>query len=68
MSKFRGSTANIMAAFGIIAGVVSVFYGIESNDMLILITGAGVGYLFKNGISRGKIPQGNNPPDPVSTQ
>jgi len=39
-----------MAAFGIIAGVVSVFIGVESNEMLVLITGAGIGYLFKNGL------------------
>jgi len=40
-----------MAAVGIIAGIVSVFLGIESNEMLVLITGAGIGYLFKNGVT-----------------
>jgi len=46
----KATIANIMAAFGIIAGVVSVFLSIESNEMLVLITGAGLGYLFKNGL------------------
>jgi len=47
----KANIANIMAAVGIIAGIVSVFLGIESNEMLVLITGAGIGYLFKNGVT-----------------
>lgn len=42
-----------MSAVAIVAGIVSVFMGIENNEMLILITGAGIGYLFKNGIPKG---------------
>jgi len=51
----KTSVANVIAAVIILAGVISVFLGIESNEMLLLITGAGIGYLFKNGIvSRAK--------------
>jgi len=49
----KTSVANVMSAVAIVAGIVSVFMGIENNEMLILITGAGIGYLFKNGIPKG---------------
>jgi len=49
----RCSIANIMAAAGIVAGIASVFLDIAANEMLVLITGAGIGYLFKNGIAKG---------------
>lgn len=41
-----------MASVGIVAGIASVFLGVASNEMLVLITGAGIGYLFKNGIPK----------------
>jgi len=63
----KATIANIMAAFGIIAGVVSVFIGIESNEMLVLIAGAGIGYLFKNGITARSNTTGG-PIGAVSTQ
>jgi len=55
-----------LIALVILAGIVSVFVGIESNEMLLLLTGAGIGYLFKNGI----ISRVNTPPlgPVVSTQ
>jgi len=40
-----------MASIGILAGIASVFLNVASNEMLVLITGAGIGYLFKNGIT-----------------
>jgi len=46
----KASIANVMASVGIVAGIASVFLGVASNEMLVLITGAGIGYLFKNGI------------------
>jgi len=48
----KATVANIIAAIGVLAGILSVFMGIESNEMLLLITGAGIGYLFKNGIPK----------------
>jgi len=48
----KASIANIMASVGIIAGIASVFLGVAENSMLVLITGAGIGYLFKNGIPK----------------
>jgi len=47
----KASIANIIASIAIISGIVSVFLAIPSNEMLVLITGAGIGYLFKNGIT-----------------
>ena len=38
--------ANLTAAGVIIAGVASVFMAIETSEMLILVVGAGIGYLF----------------------
>ena len=68
MSKLidKATVANVIAAVGVLAGIVSVFIGIPSNDILILIIGAGIGYLFKNGITA----RSNAPKDPevVSTQ
>jgi len=61
----KTSVANVIAAVVILAGVISVFLGIESNEMLLIITGAGIGYLFKNGI----ISRANTPPaGTISTQ
>jgi len=60
----KTNIANVMAALGIIAGIVSVFMNVASNEMLVLITGAGIGYLFKNGIT----PKSAPVPGPVSTQ
>jgi len=59
----KATIANIMASVGIIAGIASVFLNIPSNEMLVLITGAGIGYLFKNGVSRSNNPGSatNNP-------
>jgi len=48
----KASIANIIASIAIISGIVSVFLAIPSNEMLVLITGAGIGYLFKNGITQ----------------
>jgi len=48
----KASIANVMASVGIVAGIASVFLGVASNEMLVLITGAGIGYLFKNGITK----------------
>jgi len=62
----KTSVANVIAAIVILAGVISVFLGIESNEMLLIITGAGIGYLFKNGVINRAAIKTN--PDPVSTQ
>jgi len=50
----KASIANIIASIAILSGIVSVFLAVPSNEMLVLITGAGIGYLFKNGISTTK--------------
>jgi len=64
----KTSVANVIAAVVILAGVISVFLGIEANEMLLIITGAGIGYLFKNGIPK-RTPANLKPqPDVVSTQ
>jgi len=47
----KASIANIIASIAILSGIVSVFLAVPSNEMLVLITGAGIGYLFKNGIT-----------------
>jgi len=47
----KTSVANVISAIIILAGIVSVFLQIPSNEMLLLLTGAGIGYLFKNGIT-----------------
>jgi len=61
----KTSVANVIAAVVILAGVISVFLQIPSSELLLLLTGAGIGYLFKNGI----ISRANPPPaGPVSTQ
>jgi len=41
-----------MAGFIIVTGVTAFFMGIETNQVMSLLIGAGIGYLFKNGISR----------------
>jgi len=48
----KTSVANVISAVIIIAGIVSVFLQIPSNEMLLLLTGAGIGYLFKNGLPK----------------
>jgi len=58
----KTTIANVIASVGIIAGIVSVFIGVQSNEMLVLITGAGIGYLFKNGVTA------HNNTGPISTQ
>jgi len=60
----KTSVANVISAIIILAGIVSVFLQIPSNEMLLLLTGAGIGYLFKNGITRSNTPA----PGVVSTQ
>jgi len=50
----KASIANIIASIAILSGIVSVFLAVPSNEMLVLITGAGIGYLFKNGITATK--------------
>jgi len=62
----KTSVANVIAAVVILAGVVSVFLQIPSSEMLLILTGAGIGYLFKNGIINRAAIKTN--PDPVSTQ
>jgi len=63
----KTSVANVISAIIILAGIVSVFLQIPSNEMLLLLTGAGIGYLFKNGITqRSNAPTG--PIGAVSTQ
>jgi len=59
----KTTIANVIASIAIISGIVSVFLGVASNEMLVLITGAGIGYLFKNGITSHTSTAG-----PVSTQ
>jgi len=48
----KTSIANIMAGFIIVTGVTSFFLGIPTNDIMSLLIGAGIGYLFKNGIEK----------------
>ena len=61
----KTNIANVIAALAIVSGIVSVFLNVASNEMLVLITGAGIGYLFKNGIAK----EIRGPtPGPVSTQ
>jgi len=47
----KTSIANLMAGFIIVSGVTSFFMGIETNEIMALLIGAGIGYLFKNGIT-----------------
>jgi len=63
----KTSVANVIAAIVILAGVVSVFLQIPSSEMLLLLTGAGIGYLFKNNLPGKKINK-NPDPDVISTQ
>ena len=62
----KTSVANVIAAIVILAGVVSVFLQIPSSEMLLILTGAGIGYLFKNGIVNRAAVKTNT--DPISTQ
>jgi len=61
----KTNIANVIAAIIILAGIVSVFLQIPSNEMLLLLTGAGIGYLFKNGVT---LRSSTTKPDPISTQ
>jgi len=60
----KTNIANVIASIAIISGIVSVFLNVASNEMLVLITGAGIGYLFKNGITSHNASSSG----PVSTQ
>jgi len=51
----KTSVANVISSVAIISGIASVFLGIENNEMLLLITGAGIGYLFKNNLPKTKL-------------
>jgi len=62
----KTSVANVIAAIVILAGIVSVFLEIPSSEMLLLLTGAGIGYLFKNGLPK-KLHLDRNT-DSISTQ
>jgi len=64
----KTSVANVISAIIILAGIVSVFLQIPSNEMLLLLTGAGIGYLFKNGISSVNRTPAAGPIGAVSTQ
>jgi len=48
----KTSIANLMAGFIIVTGVTAFFMGIETNQVMSLLIGAGIGYLFKNGITK----------------
>ena len=48
----KTSIANIMAGFIIVTGIASFFLEIPTNDIMSLLIGAGIGYLFKNGIEK----------------
>jgi len=63
----KTSVANVIAAVVIIAGVVSVFLQIPSSEMLLILTGAGIGYLFKNGIAK-RTANKSNTSEVISTQ
>jgi len=45
----KATVANVSAGFVIIAGVVGYFLDLPSSEMMLLLVGAGIGYLFKNG-------------------
>ena len=45
----KATVANIVAGFVIIAGVVGYFTELPASEMMLLLVGAGIGYLFKNG-------------------
>jgi len=45
----KATVANLVAGFVIIAGVLGYFMDLESSEMMLLLVGAGIGYLFKNG-------------------
>jgi len=58
----KTTIANVIASIAILSGIASVFLNVASNEMLVLITGAGIGYLFKNGIqSRLNTPPAGSP-------
>ena len=48
----KTSIANIMAGFIIVTGVTMIFLEVPKNDIMSLLIGAGIGYLFKNGIEK----------------
>jgi len=45
----KATVANIVAGFVIIAGVIGYFLDLPASEMMLLLVGAGIGYLFKNG-------------------
>jgi len=61
----KTNIANVIASIAIISGIVSVFLNVPSNEMLVLITGAGIGYLFKNGVT---LRSNTTTPEVISTQ
>jgi len=41
-----------MAGFIIVSGIIMIFLEVPKNDIMSLLIGAGIGYLFKNGIEK----------------
>jgi len=63
----KTSIANLIAAFIIIAGVVQVFFNLaDPSGMMLILVGAGIGYLFKNNLPK-KLHLDRNTDD-ISTQ
>jgi len=46
----KTSIANLMAGFIIVTGITMIFLEVPKNDIMSLLIGAGIGYLFKNGL------------------
>jgi len=55
----KTSIANLMAAFIIVTGITMIFLEVPKNDIMSLLIGAGIGYLFKNGIIQRKLIPGS---------
>lgn len=45
----KASIANVIAGTVIISGIASVFLQLPNSEMMMILVGAGIGYLFKNG-------------------
>ena len=41
----KGDTATVVSAFVVVSGVIGIFAGLPTSE---LITGAGIGFLFKS--------------------
>jgi len=50
----KTSIANLMAAFIIVTGITMIFLEVPKNDIMSLLIGVGIGYLFKNGLIQKK--------------